>query len=144
MAQSTANWRNTHTHMDRMHSLTHLHRCGYNHVRSAISAITEFVIKFYLWVHGSSAATASCREFLTFMADDSVWSNSCMVISRWAWRESEFLCRSAFRKPLFVDQLTAHMEVIVMKSFLTVLWIQAIFHFYINYLPTYSKHFCTS
>ena len=26
MAQSAANWRNTHTHMDRMHSLTQLHQ----------------------------------------------------------------------------------------------------------------------
>ena len=26
MAQSAANWRNTHTHMDRTHSLTHLHQ----------------------------------------------------------------------------------------------------------------------
>ena len=43
MAQSAANWCNTHTHVDRMHSLTHLHQHSYNHlVRSAGSAITEF------------------------------------------------------------------------------------------------------
>ena len=34
MAQSAANWRNTHTHVDRMHSLTHLQlhqHSYYNH-----------------------------------------------------------------------------------------------------------------
>ena len=33
MAQSAANWRNTHTHMDRMHSLTQLHEqlCSHEH-----------------------------------------------------------------------------------------------------------------
>ena len=36
MAQSTANWRNTHTHIDCMHSLKHLHQ---HVVRSASSAI---------------------------------------------------------------------------------------------------------
>ena len=36
---------NTHTHLDRTHSLTHLHHHSYNHVvRSIISAITEFGI----------------------------------------------------------------------------------------------------
>ena len=40
MAQSAANWRNTHTHMDRTHSLTHLHQHSYNQVvRSASLAI---------------------------------------------------------------------------------------------------------
>ena len=40
---SVANWRNTHTHVDRMQSLTHLHPHSYNHVvQSASSAITEF------------------------------------------------------------------------------------------------------
>ena len=43
MAQRAANWRNTHTHIDGTHSLTHLHQHSYNHVvRSASSAITEF------------------------------------------------------------------------------------------------------
>ena len=41
MAESAANWRNTHTHMDRTHSLTHLHQHSYNNVvRSASLAIT--------------------------------------------------------------------------------------------------------
>ena len=40
VAQSAANLRNTHTHMDRTHSLMHLHQPSYNHVvRSASSAI---------------------------------------------------------------------------------------------------------
>ena len=40
-SQSAANWRNTHTHMGRTHSLTHFHQHSYNHVvRSASSAIT--------------------------------------------------------------------------------------------------------
>ena len=40
-AQSAANWSNTHTHVDRKHSLTHSHQRSYNHVvRSAGSAIT--------------------------------------------------------------------------------------------------------
>ena len=47
MAQSTVNWRNTHTHVDRMHSLTQLHQHSHNHVvRSARSAITEFGMEF--------------------------------------------------------------------------------------------------
>ena len=46
MAQSVANWRNTHTHVDRTLSLAHLHRHSYNLVvRSASSAIMEFGIK---------------------------------------------------------------------------------------------------
>ena len=32
MAQRAANWRNTHTHLDRMHSRTHWHQQSYNHV----------------------------------------------------------------------------------------------------------------
>ena len=32
MAQSAANWRNTHTRTDRTHSLTHWHQHSYNHV----------------------------------------------------------------------------------------------------------------
>ena len=41
MAQNAANWCNTHTHVDRMHSLTHIHQHSYNHfVRNASSAIT--------------------------------------------------------------------------------------------------------
>ena len=44
-AQSVANWRNTHTHVDLTHSLTHLHQHRYNYVaRSASSAIIEFGI----------------------------------------------------------------------------------------------------
>ena len=45
MAQS-----NTHTHVDRMHSLTHLiYQHGYNDaVRSASSATTEFGINFFI------------------------------------------------------------------------------------------------
>ena len=43
IAQGAANWRSTHTHVDRTHSLTHLHQHSYNNhvVRSA------FVIDFY-------------------------------------------------------------------------------------------------
>ena len=47
VAQSAANWRNTHTHVDHTHSLTHLHQYIHNHVvRSASSAVTEFGIQF--------------------------------------------------------------------------------------------------
>ena len=45
MSQSVANWPKTHTHMNRTHSLTHLHQHSYNHFvrfRSASSAITDF------------------------------------------------------------------------------------------------------
>ena len=46
MAQSAVNWRNTHTHVYRTHSLTHSHQHSYNHVvRSASSAITESEIE---------------------------------------------------------------------------------------------------
>ena len=45
MAQSTTNWRNMHTQVDRTHSLAHLYQHSYNHVvQSASSAITEFGI----------------------------------------------------------------------------------------------------
>ena len=42
-AQHTANWHNTHMHMDCTHSLTHLHQSqhSYNIVRSARAAITQ-------------------------------------------------------------------------------------------------------
>ena len=41
MAQSTANWHNMHTHVDRTHSLTHLHQHSYNQiVRNPSSAIS--------------------------------------------------------------------------------------------------------
>ena len=47
MAQSVVNWHNTHTHVDRTHSLTHLHQHSYIHmVRSASSTITTFGIKY--------------------------------------------------------------------------------------------------
>ena len=50
MAQSAANGCNTHTHVDRTHSLTHLHQHSYNHVvRKASSAITEFGIEFIIY-----------------------------------------------------------------------------------------------
>ena len=40
MAKNAANWSNTHTDMDRTHSLKHLRQHSYNHVvRSASSAI---------------------------------------------------------------------------------------------------------
>ena len=39
-----------HTHVDRIHSLTHQHQCSCNHiVWSVSSAITEFGIKFLFW-----------------------------------------------------------------------------------------------
>ena len=47
MTQSAVNWRNTRTHVDRTHSLIHLHQHRYDHVvRSAGSAITEFGFKY--------------------------------------------------------------------------------------------------
>ena len=59
MAQSAINWRNTHTHVNRTHSLTHL-QCSYNHVvRSASTAIAEFGIKFYLKVPEREGANRS-------------------------------------------------------------------------------------
>ena len=46
MAQSAANWHNTHTHMDHTHSLTHFRQHSYNHIMwSASSAITECGVK---------------------------------------------------------------------------------------------------
>ena len=41
VAQRVANWRNTHTDVDRTHSLTHSHQHSYNQ-RSASSAITVY------------------------------------------------------------------------------------------------------
>ena len=53
VAQSAANWRNTHTLVDRTHSLTHLHQHSYSHfVRSASAAITEFGIDFLYFFEG--------------------------------------------------------------------------------------------
>ena len=46
-ARSSANWGNTHTHMDPTHSPTHLHQHSYNHVvLIASSAVTELGIEF--------------------------------------------------------------------------------------------------
>ena len=43
MAQSTMNWRNTHTQVGHTQSLTHSHQQSYNDfVQSASSAITDF------------------------------------------------------------------------------------------------------
>ena len=50
VAQNAVNWRNTHTHMDRTHSLIHLRQHSYNHVvQSANSATSEFAIKILFW-----------------------------------------------------------------------------------------------
>ena len=48
MAQSAANWRNTHTHMDRTHSFTHLHQHSCNHV---VWNASSAILFFELW-HG--------------------------------------------------------------------------------------------
>ena len=55
IAQSAAmNWHNTHTHVDRTHSLTHLHQHRYNHVvRSASSTITYFGIELLFYFEGT-------------------------------------------------------------------------------------------
>ena len=51
MAHSAANWRNTHTHVDRTHPLTHLHQYSHKHVcakrQLSYSAITKFGIEVY-------------------------------------------------------------------------------------------------
>ena len=59
MTQSAANWRNTHTHMDGTHSLTHLHQHCYNHVVRSASSYTvgekttttaqHYLIMFCCW-----------------------------------------------------------------------------------------------
>ena len=46
MAQIAANWRNTHTHMDRLHPLTHLHQHSYNHITGA-----KRQLSYYFSVH---------------------------------------------------------------------------------------------
>ena len=57
MAQSAANWRNTHTQVDCTHSLTHLHQHNYNHVvRSANSAITEYSGFLQVWLQQQQLA----------------------------------------------------------------------------------------
>ena len=40
MAQSAVNWRNTHTHMDRTHSFTHVHQHSYSHVVRSASSVS--------------------------------------------------------------------------------------------------------
>ena len=47
MAQSTANWSNTHTQVDHTHSLTHLHQDSYNHFVT-ICMMCMFCIVFNL------------------------------------------------------------------------------------------------
>ena len=51
MAESATNWRNTHAHVDRTHSLMHLHQHSYSShvVRSTPSAIAEVEIEFLFW-----------------------------------------------------------------------------------------------
>ena len=51
VAQSAANWCNTHTQVDRTHYTLTSTQLQYNHhfVRTASSAITEFGIKFLFW-----------------------------------------------------------------------------------------------
>ena len=50
MAQSATNWRNTHTHMDRMHLLTHSHQHSYNHVVQSTSSAIAFQCMMGLFV----------------------------------------------------------------------------------------------
>ena len=60
-SQSAANWRNTHIHMDRTHSLTHLNQHSYSHVvRSASSDI------FNLSVHAGSVRASVIHRTLTW------------------------------------------------------------------------------
>ena len=48
VSMTAVNWCNTHIHVDRMHSLTHLYQHSYKLVvRSVSSAIIEFGIKLY-------------------------------------------------------------------------------------------------
>ena len=77
MAQSAANWRKTHTHVDRMHSVTHLHHHSYNHVvQSASSAITEFGIKFLFWRYLSVGGGGGKPDYLEKTPDtDSLPTN---------------------------------------------------------------------
>ena len=50
MAQSAANWHNTHTHIDHTHSLTHLHQHSYNHVVWRASSAIIFQCMLGLFV----------------------------------------------------------------------------------------------
>ena len=63
MAQSAANWGNTHTHMDRMHSLTHFHQHSYNNcVRSASSVNIIWNQIFILKVPEGGGENRSTRK----------------------------------------------------------------------------------
>ena len=50
MAQSAANWRNTHTRTDRTYLLTHLHQQSYNHVVCMFQTTSQIYNNQYLLI----------------------------------------------------------------------------------------------
>ena len=108
MAQSAANWCNTHTQVDRTLSLTRLHQHSYDHVvRSTSSAITAFGIKFlfgrylreYLYVYACvcvcvsiSVGVCMCVHAHACMC---VYDYECVCVCAWtnaAWTKNAINC----------------------------------------------------
>ena len=61
VAESAVNWRNTHTHMDRTHSLTHLQQHGYKQPRGA-----KRELGYYFSVHAGSFLVSETQRTLTW------------------------------------------------------------------------------
>ena len=68
MAQSAANWRNTRTHVDRTHSLTHLHQHSYDHflgsASSAIYRIWNRISILKAWFTHIQSRSQNCHRFV--------------------------------------------------------------------------------
>ena len=120
MAQSVANWRNTHTHVDRTHSLTHVHRDQHSHnhvVRSASSAISitssGIDCYFILKVQHSSliysyAPTWTALILRTFLL------NTVLMSQTWQTRfQSQTPFVTTGHKSRFTDQCQHYLSVTV-------------------------------
>ena len=94
MAESAANWCNTHTLVGRTHSLTHVHQHSCSHfVRSASSAITEFWIEFYF----EGAWGDFNHKRLLLVLFESLPIAKCMqlkLLKTWSVKSSENILRS--------------------------------------------------
>ena len=82
MVQSAANWRSTHTHVYRTHSLTHVRQHCYNHfVRSASSA-TPYIYTCIIWnriFFEGTLITANARENNRLIKMPNIKNNVCLL-----------------------------------------------------------------
>ena len=78
MAQSASNWRNTHTHVDCTHSLTHLHQHSYNQVvQSAFLQVRSGNLKWLIISFVILVVSQLCW---------SAWNCKCGILTGEGWK----------------------------------------------------------